>query len=127
MNTKTYKTTVIATVQFEAVHNWPECPIPEVSYLRDLHRHVFWVTVEKEVHHDDRDVEIICLKRDTLAALKQFSDRKCEEDSTPQKYCGAYLGRTSCETLARYLCDALDLVAATVLEDNENGAKVVCG
>lgn len=120
-----YKAAVIATMQFEGIHHWPECPIDKVFYLKDLHRHMFHVKVVKSVNHDDRDTEIICLKHDVNSALKDYSFNKQAEDKWEHKgEYGYYLGRTSCETLARYLCETLDLISAEVLEDGENGAII---
>lgn len=57
------KTAVVVNLEVEGTHCWPECPIPEVSFLRNPHRHVFKIRCEKPVSHSDRDVEIIMLKR----------------------------------------------------------------
>ena len=46
------------------MHQWENCPIEEVAYLKDLHRHTFFIECKKEVTHDDRDIEIICFKRE---------------------------------------------------------------
>lgn len=103
------RTQVYCTLQFEGIHCWPECPFDEVAYLRDPHRHVFYIKAWKDVYHDDRDVEFIMLKhriQEHLAA----------------KYPGGRLGRKSCEMLAAELIDQFDLAACDVSEDNENGA-----
>lgn len=102
---------VYCTVQFEATHNWPECPFDEVDYLRVEHRHVFWIRAYKEVLHNDRDVEFIILKHRIEEYLaKQYPDNK--------------LGSTSCEMLAEELIKEFDLLCCDVSEDNENGAVV---
>lgn len=57
------KTVVFCTLQIDGTHYWKDCPIEEVSFLRNNHRHMFHIKAYKEVFHDDRDVEFIWLKR----------------------------------------------------------------
>lgn len=111
-------TYVKVTLQYEATHNWPgvteHLDLAEVYFLKDEHRHIFWIRAYKEVTHDDRDVEIIKLKRDMLQYLQiQYGER-----------CGS-LGATSCEMLARDLAENFDLSQCEVTEDDENGALYV--
>ena len=56
------KTNVIAKLEIEGLHNWPdaESVFPEVGFLANMHRHKWFITAKKEVHHDDRDVEFKC-------------------------------------------------------------------
>lgn len=111
------KTTVICSLQFEAIHNWPGVidAHPEVaqtvSFLQHPHRHMFHIKAWKAVTHADRDVEIIVLKRQILQHLKA-------------KYPTGQLGSTSCEMLALDLVERFGLDACEVLEDGENGALV---
>lgn len=109
-STKTI-TEVYCTVLFEATHNWPECPFEEVSYLRDLHRHIFHIKAYKKVNHDDRDVEFIMLKHSIQLYLRTT-------------YPGKTIGAKSCEMLARELIEEFGLSKCEVSEDNENGAIV---
>lgn len=101
------KKSIIVKFQFEAIHCWPECPIDDVSFLRSPHRHTFHVTARRPVTHNDRDVEIIMLKREML------------RDPVVLKY---DLGRMSCEDLAEHFINSYKLDACEVLEDGENGA-----
>lgn len=103
------KTTVFFTLQFEGFHCWAKCPIEEVSFLRDRHRHMFHVRGEKQVFHDDRDVEFIMLKNEVAAYLAQL-------------YPKGEMGSTSCEMVAEHLLEVFDLVSCEVSEDGENGA-----
>lgn len=105
---------VYCTLQIEGVHNWPECPYDEVSYLRNLHRHVFYIKAHKAVNHDDRDCEFIMLKHEIANFLHQqyFKD----------KYNLHVFGRMSCEEIARELIEEFELSRCEVSEDNENGA-----
>jgi hypothetical protein len=100
--------TVIVKYQIEAIHCWAECPFEEVSFLKDKHRHIFYIEAEKEVFHNDRDIEIIMLKRD----MQTYSGKKYD------------YGTWSCEQIAEDLLNKFNLKTCSVLEDNENGAKI---
>ena len=109
-------TEVYCTLQVEGTHNWPDCPFPEVDYLKVPHRHVFHVKAYKRVLHDDRDVEFIMLKHEIEKHLK---DKYYDES---KKLC--VFGAKSCEMIASELCTAFKLTRCDVSEDNENGAIV---
>ena len=113
MSTNVYKKEVYCTLQFEAVHSWPDCPIEEVKYLRDPHRHTFNIKAHVIVTHNDRDIEFIELKHKIAKYLKEKypSDVGCPD-----------IGATSCEMLAQELIKEFDLSRCEVNEDNENGA-----
>jgi len=105
------KRKVVVNLQFEATHCWPECPIPDVAFLRHPHRHIFFITAKKFVQHNDRDIEIIKLKRE----IQNFLFKK---------YPNKDMGRTSCEDLCQILLEQFNLDYCQVLEDNENGAEI---
>ena len=111
-------TTVISSLQVEGTHRWPDCPIPEVAFLRDEHRHMFHIKAEKEVTHDDRDVEIIMMKR----SIESYLSAKYRNHSVDGQYCR--FGSLSCEQIAKELVEQFDLIRCSVLEDGENGAAV---
>lgn len=111
--TKTINTTVFCTLQVEATHCWPGCPFDEVAYLRDPHRHIFYIKAHKKVNHDDRDVEFIMLKHSVAEFFKPYWDEQ-------QKL--YVFGAMSCEMIARKLIDQFDLCQCEVSEDNENGS-----
>ena len=100
---------VLATFTIEGFHCWPAA-IPPVQFLRERHRHLFHVELERWVKHDDRDVEIIMLRRAGLAVLETEFGRPCEFETR------------SCEQIAAFLLDKLRLARCTVMEDGENGA-----
>jgi len=104
------KTSIIVSLQYEAVHCWPGCSIEEVSFLRYPHRHLFYITLEKEVGHSDRDVEIICFKR----KVYEYLDKKYSHD----------FESLSCEMVSQELLTKFDCLSVMVLEDNENGGRV---
>jgi len=107
------KTTIICKLQVEGVHQWSKCPIEEVKFLRNPHRHIFYIICEKEVFHDDRDVEFIAFKRKITKYLNKYSN-------------GEYLefNNMSCEMIARELLLEFELLRCEVFEDNENGAII---
>lgn len=110
---------IIVNLQVEGTHNWPECPIEEVSFLKHRHRHIFHITCKKEVSHNDRQIEIIRLKRQIEYHLrKSFGEGELSAE-------GCFFGRMSCEDIALHLLNKFNLYSCTVLEDNENGAQII--
>lgn len=108
---------IVVKFQVEGVHCWPSCPIEEVAYLRNPHRHVFHFKCTKAVTHNDRDIEIIQLKhRMELYMATQYMDQTMN--------CCDF-GSMSCEALAEELASVFDLNVCECLEDNENGAVIV--
>ena len=110
-------TNIIVKLQYEALHNWPGVVDvlpnqPWIHMLKDKHRHIFHITLEKGVTHSDRDVEIILFKQRVVSHLESRFGRPGD------------LGAMSCEMLAEYLLKEYDCKSVEVLEDNENGAKV---
>ena len=110
------KTNIIINTQVEGIHNWPACDIKEVEFLKYPHRHIFFICCKKEVTHDDRDIEIIRLKRDVNDFLIQIY-------GSPENNV-LILGSKSCEMLAKELLQQFNLTYCSVLEDNENGAEI---
>ena len=109
------KTTVIARLQVEGIHQWADCPLPEVEFLRYPHRHIFHINCEKEVFHDNRDVEFIMMKREIIKYLNtKYADNECLK-----------FKNMSCEMIAKELLDEFKLVSCEVFEDNENGARII--
>ena len=108
------KTTITIRLQVEGVHRWAKCPHEDVKFLRDFHRHIFHVECEKQVFHDDRDVEFIRFKREVLKyLLDKYDDGECLK-----------FNDMSCEMIAKELVLKYDLIKCSVFEDNENGATV---
>jgi len=110
-------TNIIVKLQYEALHNWPGVVnvlpnSPWIHMLKDKHRHIFYIALEKQVTHSDRDVEIILFKQEVIQKLESSFGRPGD------------LGPMSCEMLAEFLLKEYDCSSVEVLEDNENGAKV---
>jgi len=108
------KYAVLASFQIEGFHCWPDAP-KVVEFLRSRHRHKFYIEMEREVTHADRDVEIILLGRAARATLAERFSEPCE------------FGTLSCEAIAEVLVSALHLRSCKVLEDGENGAIAYAG
>lgn len=102
------KTLIVVKLQYEGLHYWKDCNINEVIFLKDKHRHIFYIEVHKKVNHNDRDIEIIMFKRQLIKNL---------EDTFKGDF-----GNMSCEDIANYILDAYKCDLVQVLEDNENGA-----
>ena len=103
---------IIIKLQVEGLHFWEDCDIEDVDFLAHPHRHIFHITCKKEVTHDDRDIEIIRLKREVLNFLEKKYGKVC------------WFGGMSCEMIAKILLDEFELNYCSVLEDNENGAEI---
>ena len=111
-------TNVIVKLQIEGTHHWPDAKnvFPEVKFLSEPHRHIFYITCKHGVHHDDRDVEFIMFKRDIAEYIEQeYYDEKNRIHEFKSM---------SCEMLARELMDKFQLKYCSVFEDNENGAEI---
>lgn len=66
--------------RLEGVHCYKNAP-KEVSFLRNLHRHLFHVKTTIQVYHDDRDVEFLIFKKfidKCLGRLKWDNNMSCE-------------------------------------------------
>ena len=103
-------TKVFITTSFPAFHCWPGAP-DECSFLRNKHRHVFHVRMEKEVFHSDRDIEFITFKKEV--------DRYINE-----VWANSDMQNESCEMLAKTFMEIFKCVRVEVSEDGENGAIV---
>ena len=101
---------IVVKLQFEGIHRWENCPLEDVSFLKDYHRHIFYIELTKEVNHNDRDIEIIMLKREIL---NYFGSQPVQ------------LGNSSCEDIAERLLYMFKATSVKVTEDNENGAIVI--
>jgi len=112
------KTNVIAKLEIEGLHNWPdaEAVFPEVGFLANMHRHKWFITAKKEVHHDDRDVEFIMFKRD----IEEWLGHQYYNLSSRTHEFGA----KSCEMLAKEILEEFKCNYVSVFEDNENGAEI---
>jgi hypothetical protein len=109
-------TEIIVKLEIAGLHHWPTCDIKEVDYLKNVHRHVFHITCYKEVNHDDRETEFIKLKQEITRDINDWFFE-------PEKGI-CHFRNLSCEMIAKKLIETYRLTECTVLEDNENGARV---
>jgi len=111
-------TKIVVRLQIEGLHCWPAAKnvFPEVGFLANPHRHIFFIELKKKVYHDDRDIEFIIFKRDVqdyLYTKYYYPDKRCHDFSN-----------MSCEMIAKELLKEFDCEFVSVFEDNENGAEV---
>jgi hypothetical protein len=105
------------SIQFEGVHCFPAAAIDPklaaVSFISKPHRHIFHITVEIQLFHDDRDIEFILFKRWLKALYKdnilELDHQSCEmiSDNLANKIEETYPGRK---------------LKIHVFEDGENGS-----
>lgn len=123
-------TSVVIHARVAGTHNWPS---GYPTFLNHEHRHEFHVNVEMEVFHNDRELEIILLKR---VVDIYFQAQYLSSPETGERR----FGSSSCEALADGLLSYLqekyripvdaDLpdgprnISVEVLEDGELGGKV---
>lgn len=107
---------IIIKLQVEGIHQWSGCDIDEVSFLKHPHRHIFYIECKKKVTHNDRDIEIIQLKR----AIQNWLDFNFFRN----KFNCLFFAELSCEDIAERLIEKFNLNYCSVLEDNENGAEI---
>lgn len=107
-------TNIVIKLQIEGFHYWKDAP-DQVAFLRDNHRHIFHFEIEKEVLHDDRDIEIILFKR---KVQKYIQEKYKDAEGICQ------FGAKSCEMLAKEIALKFGAKVVRVLEDDENGAVV---
>ena len=99
---------------FVAFHRWKDAPEP-VSFLRDMHRHLFKVLVIIDVSHADRQVEFFDAQKTLRSILrKDFEGKRMD---------------LSCEQMAeeighRLAFNCYPVVAVEVSEDGENAGRV---
>lgn len=105
------KTQIIVTLQHEALHYWENADsIPEMSFLKNPHRHMFHFKVWKTVEDLDREIEIIQFKHQILDYLNEYNHN---------------FDTLSCEQIAMAVGNKFEADAVEVLEDGENGALIV--
>lgn len=100
--------------QFEGFHRYKDAP-DEVSFLRNLHRHIFYVKVTIQVFHNERELEFFIIKRN----IEKFIDENNFFDNASCEYIA--------ERIYNFIYDVYKnnrKICVEVSEDNENGAIV---
>lgn len=107
---KKIKKQIFVTSSFSAIHNWPECDLEGVYFLKYPHRHVFHIKVYFETE-GNREKEFI-LEKNSLDSYisKAFANKN--------------IGSMSCEQIAEKILRHTGAIRVEVSEDNENGAII---
>ena len=101
---------ILVKTNFVAFHRWKDAP-DEVGFLRDYHRHIFYVEATFQVSHNDRDLEFFTVKKDIDTFIaSNYKNKKFDK---------------SCEQIAEEILNNYgDCIRVEVYEDNENGGYV---
>lgn len=105
------KKSIIVKLDVEGLHNWPDCNLPHVDYLKHVHRHTFGIACEVEVTHSNRDIEFIDLKH----KVKQYVAKRWYD----QAFGCCNFGAMSCEMIAEEILNNFGLNKCSVSEDGE--------
>ena len=114
------KFTIIVKTQFDFTHRYENAP-DKVAFLRSPHRHKFYVEVEIEVFHDDRELEFLMVKEKLehhlMVATKCLGRSMWQETASCEQMC---------EGLLNFIIKSYGErdVTVSVFEDNENGGKL---
>lgn len=113
---KNTQTTITVRTEFEGFHFYPNAGSidPRIKFLESEHRHMFKVTAEIEVFHDDRELEFFLVKWKLNEFIKAGNQN-----------------HKSCEMIAREILGHLKAtwgehrqMRVTVSEDGESDATV---
>lgn len=98
--------------QKEGRHCYPDAP-KEVAFLRNEHRHIFYIKVRVAVQMDNRELESLILKEklERLLVLQKIKDKSCEGIAKEVYY------------LTKDIFSDREL-EVEVHEDNENGVVI---
>lgn len=105
--------------QFDAIHKYENAP-DEVDYLRNPHRHTFYITSKIQTFHEDRELEFYMVKDFIHEQIPALFDALNE--------------KMSCENIASFIVECLTQKYCTeqfremeisVSEDQQNEATVV--
>lgn len=102
---------VVVNLTFAGFHRWADAPNC-VHFLRSYHRHLFTVKAVKQVSHEEREIEIITLQGE----IQNWCIGKVANQDWHE---------ASCETIAREIMLRFGLHECEVLEDGENGARLI--
>ncbi len=100
---------IVIKTDFVGFHYWENAP-DKFDYLRNVHRHKFYVTIYKKVTGSDREIEFIDFKKSITEHLREFYENK--------------IFPYSCEMIAESILKLYDCDKVYVFEDDENGGMV---
>ena len=102
---------IIVKTTFQGFHRYKDAP-EEVKFLKDWHRHLFYVEVWFKVEGDNREIEFFIVKKIIDNYLNNYRDKQFEY---------------SCEQIAEKILNYFKVdncYKVRVFEDNENGSEV---
>lgn len=106
---------VITCNQIEGMHFWKDAP-QQFCYLRNEHRHIFYIRCWFDVTDPDREIEI----NEQQGIIKSTIHAHYGN----ARGTGAFFGGMSCEDIARWCIEHFKCTACEVLEDGFGGAYV---
>ena len=102
----------------EGLHQYKDAP-DEVGYLKNQHRHLFYISAKIEVFHNDRELEFIMVKN----RINKFIAANIA--SMPVVYSCEMMCEDIIKFLEKTYCtEQTRLINVSVSEDDENGAIV---
>ena len=102
---------IVVKTQFIGFHRWRDAP-EEVKFLRNFHRHVFYVEAKFIADHNDRDLEFFIQQRKISDFVRTQYEGKCFEKS--------------CEMIAEEIVKAYKgCIECCISEDGENGGGFI--
>ena len=112
------KSFICVKTDFYGIHKYENAP-NEVAFLRNEHRHKFFVKAEIEVFHNDRELEFIMVKN----RINKFIAANIA--SMPVVYSCEMMCEDIIKFLEKTYCtEQTRLINVSVSEDDENGAIV---
>lgn len=123
--TNNTQVSVVVKFSLPGFHFWPEPP-KRYAYLGNSHRHIFYFEIEL-YESSSRDIEIIEFKDFMVSVL----ELRYREEMYESLHHHLNFGPMSCENIAYEISKMLEeyeynTKSITVLEDNENGARICC-
>lgn len=105
------KTMIITKNKIEGFHFYSEAP-KNVSFLKNNHRHIFYIECRFEVKNLNREIEIFTQQKSIESYIKN-------QYGIPAQFEGL-----SCEMIAVELLKEFNCSYVKVLEDGEGGAVI---
>ena len=91
-------TTITVNFDLNGVHNWGNCDIDTVNFLKYIHHHNFNFIIEVQVFHNDRELEFIKVQSEVMNFL-------CNRYPNYKNLVALDFSGQSCEMLATEILD----------------------
>ena len=106
--------TIWINTQFPWFHSRADAP-EEVKFLKNEHRHMFYVKVELAVNHDDRDIEFFIAKKYINQVISNIFPEHPTQDGYRIGSC-----EMACQSIYDKIKEKYKVISISVNEDNEN-------